>query len=102
MRRREPWIRRAFSPNEEGSRSFRSKDRWITAGEDSSADGRLWDQYAILVDLYKFYIDMTWKVSVGYYAAVGIAFAYYFQWSVSGWGTFSGGGRKICDCWLGG
>jgi hypothetical protein len=79
MRRREPWIRQAFSPYEEGSRSFGSEDRWITAGEDSSTDGRLWDQYAVLVDLYKFYIDMTWKVSVGYYAAAGVALAYYFN-----------------------
>lgn len=43
------------------------------------ADDLLWRQYALHVDLYKFYLDLTIKVNVFYYATTGAILSYYFQ-----------------------
>jgi len=43
-------------------------------------DGELlWKQYALHVDLYKFYLDLAVKVNVFYYAVTGAILTYYFQ-----------------------
>ena len=42
----------------------------------------LWRQYALHVDLYKFYLDLTVKVNVFYYAITGAILTYYFQHAV--------------------
>jgi len=41
----------------------------------------LWKQYALNVDLYKFYLDLVVKVNAFYYAITGAILAYYFQHS---------------------
>lgn len=44
----------------------------------------LWKQYALHVDLYKFYLDLAVKVYVFYYAITGSILTYYFQSSATG------------------
>lgn len=39
----------------------------------------LWKQYALHVDLYKFYLDISVKVNAFYYAVTGSILAYHFQ-----------------------
>lgn len=39
----------------------------------------LWKQYALQVDLYKFYLDLAVKVNVFYYAITGSILACYFK-----------------------
>jgi hypothetical protein len=39
----------------------------------------LWKQYALNVDLYKFYLDLVVKVNAYYYAVTGAILTYYFQ-----------------------
>lgn len=43
------------------------------------SDDLLWKQYALHVDLYKFYFDLTIKINVFYYAITGAILSYYFQ-----------------------
>jgi len=38
----------------------------------------LWRQYVIFVDLYRYYIDLIWKVTIWYYTATGVSLAYFF------------------------
>lgn len=40
------------------------------------ADNLLWDQYAVYVDLFKFYVDLAWKSTTWYYAITGVVLAY--------------------------
>lgn len=42
-------------------------------------DEVLWKQYALHVDLYKFYLDLGVKVNAFYYAVTGSILTYYFQ-----------------------
>jgi hypothetical protein len=57
--------------------SFRSSN-WATP-ETLLADGNLyWRQYAVLIDLYKYYLDIAWKASVWYYALTGALLTYFF------------------------
>ena len=55
-----------------------SPDGWASAGEQISEDNLLWRQYVLLVDLYRYYIDLVWKVSIWFYTAVGVSLAYFF------------------------
>jgi hypothetical protein len=43
------------------------------------ADNLLWDQYAVYVDLFKFYVDLAWKSTTWYYAITGVVLAYVFN-----------------------
>jgi hypothetical protein len=38
----------------------------------------LWKQFALYVDLYKFYMDLTVKVNLFYYAITGAILSFYF------------------------
>jgi hypothetical protein len=49
---------------------------WATAKEEISDTNTLWRQYNILVELYRYYIDLAWKASVWYYTAVAISLVY--------------------------
>ena len=49
----------------------------------------LWKQYALHVDLYKFYLDLAIKVNVFYYAITGAILTYYFQHSTDGVARFA-------------
>jgi hypothetical protein len=50
----------------------------------------LWKQYALYVDLYKFYLDITVKINLLYYGITGAILSFYFthssaplvQWSL--------------------
>ncbi len=44
----------------------------------------LWNQYALHVDLYKFYLDLAIKLNVFYYAVTGAILSYYFQGASDG------------------
>jgi len=49
---------------------------WASASEEISENNVLWRQYVLLVDLYRYYIDMIWKVSIWFYTATGLSLAY--------------------------
>jgi hypothetical protein len=49
----------------------------------------LWKQYALHVDLYKFYLDIVVKVTVFYYAITGAILTYYFQHTFDGVARFA-------------
>jgi hypothetical protein len=55
-----------------------SPDGWADASEVISDDNLLWRQYALFVDLYRYYIDLAWKVSIWFYTATGASLAYFF------------------------
>jgi hypothetical protein len=49
---------------------------WATASEEISEDNLLWRQYVLFVDLYRYYIDLVWKVTIWFYTATGLSLAY--------------------------
>jgi hypothetical protein len=55
------------------------EDNWADETAKLSDDNLLWKQYAIYVDLFKFYVDITWKSSTWFYAITGAILAYYFS-----------------------
>ncbi|MEO5663750.1 MAG: hypothetical protein ABIR39_10730 [Nocardioides sp.] len=72
------WLRKALTWREDGGASFDEKT-WADPSAQPVAPGtnRMWAQYALLVDLYKHYLDIAWKASVWYYAVTGAILAYY-------------------------
>ena len=44
-------------------------ERTTTGGNDNL----LWRQYVLLVDLYRYFIDLVWKVSIWFYTAAGVS-----------------------------
>jgi hypothetical protein len=42
-------------------------------------DNLLWKQYTVYVDLFKFYVDITWKSTTWFYAITGAILVYYFD-----------------------
>src|SRR5688500_5108469 len=42
-------------------------------------DNLLWKQYLVYVDLFKFYVDVTWKATTWFYAITGAILVYYFD-----------------------
>lgn len=71
------WMGEVLSPAETGS-SFVWR-AWAGSDAVMSSDNVLWRQYTILVDLYKYYLDVAWKVSVWYYATTGAILTYFFS-----------------------
>jgi hypothetical protein len=59
-------------------------DGWAGASEEISDDNLLWRQYVLFVDLYRYYIDLAWKVSIWFYSATGLSLAYFFTHYNSG------------------
>ena len=49
---------------------------WAAESEEVSDNNTLWRQYAVFVELYKYYIDLAWKVVVWYYSVVGLSLLY--------------------------
>ena len=72
------WLRKAITWKEDGGASF-GQSSWADPSAPSlgPAGNRLWAQYALLVDLYKHYVDIAWKASVWYYAVTGAILTYY-------------------------
>jgi hypothetical protein len=60
-----------------GVSSF-APEKWAGATEVISDDNLLWRQYVLLVELYRFYIDLIWKVSIWFYTATGLSLGYFF------------------------
>ena len=71
-------MRDAFSRAEDHAASF-LPDNWAKEGDPDDGKDRLWKQYGVLVDLYKYYLDVAWKAAVWYYATTGVVLAYYFE-----------------------
>jgi hypothetical protein len=76
------WRQRLFlsesSPHEASESSIFNRNGWAARGEEIDDANTLWRQYVILVDLYRYYIDLVWKVSIWYYTAMGVSLAYLF------------------------
>lgn len=70
------WMREVLTPQETGQ-SF-DRDCWPGPEAMVASENPLWRQYSVLVDLYKYYLDVAWKVSVWYYATTGAALTYFF------------------------
>ena len=80
MARRGAWIGAVLSPREDNNASFRNEGgQWALPGKPIGDDDRLWRQYLVLVDLCKFYLEITWKVAVWYYATTGAILTYFFS-----------------------
>ena len=56
-----------------------TEGNWADETAKLGDDNLLWKQYAIYVDLFKFYVDITWKSSTWFYAITGAILAYYFN-----------------------
>jgi hypothetical protein len=70
------WVREAFSVNEDNAQSFLNHNKWAKEGEKLDPDDRLWKQYMVFIDLYKYYFDIIWKVSTGYYVAAFVLLSF--------------------------
>jgi hypothetical protein len=71
-------MRDAFSPREDFAGSFQP-GTWAGEGDRLDADDRLWKQYIVLVELYKYYLEVAWKAAVWYYATTGAVLAFYLD-----------------------
>lgn len=49
---------------------------WAGASEEIHEENLLWRQYVLLVDLYRYYIDLVWRVTIWFYTATGLSLAY--------------------------
>ena len=79
-KRRNPWVHSVLSPAEDDAISFsQEKAKWAVRGERLDEEDILWKQYVVLCDLYKYYLDVAWKVSVWYYATTGVLLTYFFE-----------------------
>jgi hypothetical protein len=73
---RAPWWWQALSPRELDSKSFTDPTGWAAGDEELHEHGALRAQYVVLVDLYKYYLDIAWKAAIWYYTATGALLAY--------------------------
>ncbi len=83
MRHRRLWLIEGPLPEACGPSSSAS-GRWALPNAKISDDNLLWRQYVVFVDLYRYYIDLAWKVSVWFYTAIGVSLAYFFSHFNSG------------------
>ena len=51
---------------------------WANKLAEIKPDSLLWKQYIVYVDLFKFYVDITWKATTWFYAITGAILVYYF------------------------
>ncbi len=65
--------------NEKTKGTSHDRNNWAKASGKIIDTNTLWRQYVILADLYRFYVDLAWKVSVWYYTAVGVSLIYFFD-----------------------
>ncbi|ABW32539.1 hypothetical protein [Acaryochloris marina] len=54
-------------------------ENWIDREHELPEDNTLWKQYEIYIDIFKFYLDTTWKVVTWFYAITGAILVYYFD-----------------------
>jgi hypothetical protein len=69
------WVRDILSKNEYGT-AFASAE-WTESCDPIDDRNALWKQYVVFVDLYKYYLEVAWKVSVWYYATTGAILTYF-------------------------
>jgi hypothetical protein len=55
------------------------KHDWADETAELSGDNLLWKQYVVYVDLFRFYVDVTWRIVAWYYAVTGVVLVYYFD-----------------------
>jgi hypothetical protein len=72
------WLREFLSRREYGY-AFDSNKWTDSTPPPIDENNALWKQYAIFVDLYKYYLEVAWKVSVWYYATTGAILVYFFD-----------------------
>ena len=63
----------------DGSISSATKQNWADETAELSSDNLLWKQYVVYVDLFRFYVDVTWRIVAWYYAVTGVVLVYYFD-----------------------
>jgi hypothetical protein len=76
--RRQRFLLANGSPHEAPKLPSHDPGGWAAGGEEINDSNILWRQYIIFVDLYRYYIDLVWKVSIWYYTATGVSLAYFF------------------------
>ena len=69
---------RAFIALRAASRN-RQQYQPATEGKNLNPDNLLWKQYLVYVDLFKFYVDITWKATTWFYVITGAILVYYFD-----------------------
>lgn len=52
---------------------------WAKGDITIDANNLLWKQYGVFVNLFKFYVDATLKVNIGFYSRSGAILTYYFK-----------------------
>jgi hypothetical protein len=60
-------------------RHYRRHYKPATEGKNLDPDNLLWKQYLVYVDLFKFYVDITWKATTWFYVITGAILVYYFD-----------------------
>ncbi len=65
------------SSHEASKLSSHDSSGWAAGNEVIDDGNTLWRQYVIFVDLYRYYIDLVWKVTIWYYTATGVSLAYF-------------------------
>src|SRR5215211_611358 len=53
--------------------------KWAKENDEIKPDNVLWKQYIVFIDLFKFYVDITWKGTTWFYAITGAILVYYFD-----------------------
>ena len=56
-----------------------TEDHWATKPDNLDSDNLLWKQYNTYVDIFKFYVNITWQVITWFYAITGAILVYYFD-----------------------
>ena len=64
--------------------AHRTSDIAMTEQPGTPSSDILWKQYALHVDLYKFYLDLVVKINAFYYVITGSILTYYFQHTTDG------------------
>lgn len=77
--RRGGWVLDTLTPRLDHADSLTRTDRWV--GSDAKVDehSALWQNYLVLVDLYKYYLDIAWKSITWYYLITGVVLAFFFN-----------------------
>lgn len=56
-----------------------TEEYWVTKADNLDSDNLLWKQYNSYVDIFKFYVNVTWQVITWFYAITGAILVYYFD-----------------------
>jgi len=56
-----------------------TEEYWATKADNLDSDNLLWKQYNSYVDIFKFYVNVTWQVITWFYAITGAILVYYFD-----------------------